>query len=90
MDSQTNLDTQTMPLPKATIFRLQLFKPSEVFIANQAMALKSYEPLLLGRELHGKAPYGAKFACPPTLNKAGRIIQAVAGADKFYEQQLTE
>lgn len=90
MASQTNLDTQTMPPPKATIFRLQLFKPSEVFIANQAMALKSYEPLLLGRELHGKAPYGAKFACPPTLNKAGRIIQAVAGADKFYEQQLTE
>lgn len=88
MITKTKFDVQAMSLPKATIFRIQLFKPSEVFIANQAMALKAYEPVLLGRELHGKAPHGAKFVCPPPLNKARRIIQAIAGADKFYEQQL--
>lgn len=43
-------------MPTALIFRHQLFKVSEPFIAQQAQQLQTFKPLYLGRERFGKAP----------------------------------
>ena len=47
-------------LPRVAVFRLQLFKPSETFIASQAEALQRYRPLYVGRRAFGPAPEGAE------------------------------
>ena len=41
---------------RVCIFRHQLFKPTETFIAEQARAFNRYEPIYLGRERAGDAP----------------------------------
>ena len=55
-------------LPTAVIFRLQMFKPSEPFIAAQAGALRTFAPVFLGRE---------RFGPPPVA--AGRAVQDRVG-----------
>jgi len=42
------------------IFRLQLFKTSEVFIAQQAQNLHRYRPVYVGHKRFGEAPVGAE------------------------------
>ncbi|RYD01272.1 hypothetical protein N752_30210 [Desulforamulus aquiferis] len=44
----------------AIIYRHQLFKPSEIFISQQARAMQKYDPVFVGRSVLGKAPEGAK------------------------------
>jgi colanic acid/amylovoran biosynthesis glycosyltransferase len=73
---------------KAIVFRLQLFKPSEVFITAQCLALKNYTPVMLGREIHGLAPDGLEYYCPPGNSKIMKVSQALLGAEKFYQQTL--
>lgn len=51
--------------PSVGIFRLQLFKPSEGFIASQAERLHRYRPTYMGRRLFGAAPSGADVVTPP-------------------------
>ena len=46
------------------IFRLQLFKISEGFIARQAGAFRCYQPVYLGRKMFGPAPDGAPVIVP--------------------------
>ena len=46
--------------PKVAVFRLQLFKPSETFIASQAEALRRYRPVYVGRRAFGPVPEGAE------------------------------
>jgi len=45
---------------QAIIFRHNLFKRSEPFIAQQGQALRRYKPLYLGRLRYGAAPEGAE------------------------------
>lgn len=52
------------PKPYVAIFRLQLFKPSETFIAAQATKLVSYEPIFVGIKRFGEAPPNFKVVCP--------------------------
>jgi glycosyltransferase involved in cell wall biosynthesis len=46
------------------VFRLQLFKPSETFITNQAHHFQQYRPIYWGRKLFGPPPQGAQVAVP--------------------------
>jgi glycosyltransferase involved in cell wall biosynthesis len=50
--------------PCVAILRHQLFLPSEVFIAEQARALRKFAPLLVGRVLGGKPAAGLAFHVP--------------------------
>jgi glycosyltransferase involved in cell wall biosynthesis len=46
------------------LLRHQLFLPSEVFIADQARALRKFAPLLVGRVLAGKPSAGVRYYVP--------------------------
>jgi colanic acid/amylovoran biosynthesis glycosyltransferase len=71
------------------VFRLQLFKPSEVFITEQARLLTRYQPFMLGREVHGRPPVASPpFDAPAAAGKLVRGWRAVLGARGFYEQSL--
>jgi colanic acid/amylovoran biosynthesis glycosyltransferase len=48
--------------PLVGVFRLQLFKPSETFIAAQAQALTRYRAIYIGRACFGPSPQGAEVA----------------------------
>jgi colanic acid/amylovoran biosynthesis glycosyltransferase len=63
MSSSTN--------PCVAILRHQLFLPSEVFIAEQARALRRFAPLLVGRVLGGTPAAGLAFHVPA----GGRLAQ---------------
>jgi colanic acid/amylovoran biosynthesis glycosyltransferase len=63
MSSSTN--------PCVAILRHQLFLPSEVFIAEQARALRKFAPLLVGRVLCGNPAPGMAFHVPA----AGALAQ---------------
>jgi glycosyltransferase involved in cell wall biosynthesis len=53
---------------RLTIYRLQLFKPSETFVASQAKALPaSCEPQLLGRIISGPPDGSLKYRTPAYL-----------------------
>jgi glycosyltransferase involved in cell wall biosynthesis len=45
------------------IFRLQLFKPSEPFIANQVRNYRRYHPIFLGRRKFGPSPWDDATVC---------------------------
>ncbi len=47
--------------PTVGVFRLQLFKPSETFIATQAEALERYDVVYIGRRTFGPGPAGAEL-----------------------------
>lgn len=71
------------------VFRLQLFKPSEVFITEQARLLRRYAPFMLGRELHGPVPaHCPPHEAPPAVHGAARLWRAAAGASDFYVRTL--
>ncbi len=61
---------------EALIFRHNLFKPSEPFIAQQGQALRRYRPLYLGRLRYGPAPIGAESL---TIADAARWPLMAAG-----------
>jgi glycosyltransferase involved in cell wall biosynthesis len=48
----------------AVLLRHQLFKPSEVFISEQARAMRRFRPLLLGRELSGAPTENIDYRVP--------------------------
>lgn len=63
------------------IFRLQLFKPSETFIAAQARALPApCRPLLVGRKLFGAADAALDSWVPPGL-AGGALLRYLLTAD---------
>ncbi|HUO22796.1 MAG TPA: glycosyltransferase [Caulobacteraceae bacterium] len=53
------------------VFRLQLFKTSETFIAAQANRLRRYAPVFIGRAAFGPAPPGVEVITAPL----GRLTQ---------------
>ena len=56
------LDEIRMNKPSVAIFRLDLFKNSETFIAAQAARLTRYRPVFVGRNQSGNAPVDAEVA----------------------------
>jgi glycosyltransferase involved in cell wall biosynthesis len=50
--------SQTIAMPTAAIFRTSLFRASEPFIHEQALALRAFRPMFVGRRA-GTAPSGA-------------------------------
>lgn len=62
----------TSPKHRVGIFRLQLFKPSEGFIASQGDAMQAFEPIYIGRRLFG-APNGRAVAIPQAAGTLGRL-----------------
>lgn len=63
---------------KALVFRMQLFKPSETFIAEQTAALPTASALLMGRKLFGKPDTRLAHFCPKET-RLGALRLVVAG-----------
>lgn len=55
-------------MKQVAIFRLQLFKASEIFIKSQVSHYSKFSPILVGRKLFGK-PDGFRFICPLKSNQ---------------------
>ncbi|WNI68944.1 glycosyltransferase [Enterobacter asburiae] len=74
------------------IFRNQLFKGSEVFIQQQAEAIKNYNKCYIGRRLIGKKPEGAT-ACVLNPNggirgRMAELLNAVSTSAQPYQTAL--
>jgi colanic acid/amylovoran biosynthesis glycosyltransferase len=65
--------------PCVALLRHQLFLPSEVFITEQARALRAFAPLLLGRVLGGRPTPGIDYYVPPARGIAQ--VRYVLGRD---------
>lgn len=63
---------------KPIIFRMQLFKPSETFITEQAAALPGVSPLLMGRKLFGNPDLRLKYFSP-NLSKLNTLRMVGGG-----------
>ena len=68
-------DAASVAAPIAAIFRLQMFKPSEPFIAAQAGALTQFAPMYLGRAAFGPPPCEA--LCRPAHKQGTRPSAAI-------------
>jgi len=80
---------------QVTVYRLQLFKPSEGFIAGQARALPTASPQLVGRSVFGSPDPTLPFWIPPNLKgwSLGRFILTSSpgpfeGAVRAHRAQL--
>lgn len=65
--------------PCVAVLRHQLFLPSEVFIAEQARAMRAFAPLLVGRVLAGRPQGGVDYYVPPARGLAQ--LRYVLGRD---------
>jgi len=74
--------------PAVAVFRLQLFKPSETFIADQARCLSRYQPFLLGRERMGTAAAPIDYCLPDPVGRLGQLRRKLLGATDAYRQIL--
>ena len=75
--------------PCVALLRHQLFLPSEVFISEQARALRKFAPLLVGRVLAGVPTDGVAYCVP----EAGRLAQLryVLGRDpRLFMRELAK
>ncbi len=75
--------------PCVALLRHQLFLPSEVFISEQARALRKFAPLLVGRVLAGSPSDGLRYCVP----EGGRLAQLryVLGRDPgLFVRELAE
>jgi colanic acid/amylovoran biosynthesis glycosyltransferase len=59
------------PVREVAIFRHNLFKTSEPFIAQQAQRLRRYRPVYLGRLRFGRPPEGAESLALQDLARSG-------------------
>lgn len=71
--------------PSVLIFRTQLFKPSETFIANQAAGLTRYSPFLLGRQVHGEPDARVAYAVPGASGPAQALYLATGYPNIFLQ-----
>ena len=68
---------EPLPLGTVAIFRHQLFKRSEPFIADQAQQLLRFRPLYLGRERVSDSPTGADSASLSDVTAQRRFTSRV-------------
>lgn len=74
--------------PVAAVFRLQLFKPSETFIADQARSLSRYRPCLMGRDHEATTPSGLDYCVPDRTGLLGQWRRKLVGASDAYRSML--
>lgn len=70
----------TATATKVGVYRLQLFKPSETFIAAQAKAMPTADPLLIGRAMFGPPDPALAHWIPADLKRA-RLLKFLATAN---------
>jgi len=75
---------------KVTVYRLQLFKPSEGFIAGQASALPTASVQLVGRTLFGQPDAALKYWVPPDLKSAALLRFLSTAFPGHFEPALRE
>lgn len=73
-------------MKNVAIGRLQLFKPSETFIADQARGFTEFLPTLVGRELHGAPPPDLVHFTPKYPNKINRLQEIVFPSSEPYQE----
>jgi glycosyltransferase involved in cell wall biosynthesis len=71
------------------LLRHQLFLPSEVFISEQARALRKFAPLLVGRVLAG-APSGGLRYYVPAAGRLAELRYVLRRDPKFFLDGLAE
>ncbi|WP_322032447.1 glycosyltransferase [Paraburkholderia sp. J76] len=70
------------------IYRNQLFKPSEPFIALQARHLSSFEPVFVGRERLGASPEGLHSIAIESREQIGKFVHAVSGRSSGLNREV--
>jgi colanic acid/amylovoran biosynthesis glycosyltransferase len=79
-------------LREVAIFRHNLFKISEPFIAEQAQHLRRYRPLYLGRQRFGRPPDGARSLALQDLYRGCALPrigwQMITGDSRAYRRLL--
>jgi glycosyltransferase involved in cell wall biosynthesis len=75
--------------PCVAILRHQLFLPSEVFITEQARALRKFAPLLVGRVLGGKPTEGLAFHVP-AAGKLGQLNYVLRRDPRLFLRELAK
>lgn len=71
---------------KVLIFRQQLFKPSETFIASQAESLKEYVPIYVGRKLFGDSPVNSQKILLANQSLYAQAKYAITRIPKKYKE----
>lgn len=75
---------------KAAIFRLQMFKPSETFVAAQALSLPNTSVTLVGRTAFGPPVPGLNYWMPPRLSSVRLAAYLAAGIGDPFVPFLKE
>lgn len=75
--------------PCVALLRHQLFQPSEVFITEQARALRKFAPLLVGRVLAGK-PCGDVSYHVPAVGRMEQLRYLVRRDPRMFAPALAE
>lgn len=71
---------------RVAIFRLQMFKPSEVFITEQARFIPGFDPVFVGRDIFGKPPQSFRSypANPQGTGRCKRVYSAIISPHHHY------
>lgn len=72
---------------RIAIYRHQLFKPSETFITEQALALRRFDPVFVGREIAGAAPESSEVR---SLQAAGLVARTRHTLFRATHQLVTQ
>ena len=75
--------------PCVALLRHQLFRPSEVFISEQARALRKFAPLLVGRVLAGPPSDGLEW-CVPEAGRLAPVRYVLARDPEPFVRELAE
>jgi colanic acid/amylovoran biosynthesis glycosyltransferase len=76
---------------RLSVYRLQLFKPSETFVASQAKALPpSCVPQLLGRQLFGPPDNSIRYWTPPNLRGLNLARFLLTSSPRAFEAGVAE
>jgi glycosyltransferase involved in cell wall biosynthesis len=75
--------------PCVALLRHQLFLPSEVFISEQARALRRFAPLLVGRVLAGRPSHGLRY-CVPESGAVARFRYVLGRDPRLFVRELAE
>jgi glycosyltransferase involved in cell wall biosynthesis len=71
------------------LLRHQLFRPSEVFISEQARALRTFAPLLVGRVLAGAPCEGLRY-CVPCAGPLAQLRYVLGRDPALFVRELAE
>lgn len=78
------------PSKRVGIYRLQLFKPSETFVAAQAKALPTVSPVMIGRALFGPADPSLEYWVPPDFGGLPLLHFLVSASATRFAPGLVE